>query len=582
MIPFFLDPYPDEAIYNIFLRYFKRNIYISIENTLQDLFGKKGRNLGLLLPINLNYFCNEIRKVSLYTFEYLLDNHTIYPLFRPFLTDKIDKEIIDHIKYGGTNNIKYKMGINNETEFQIKSIKLCQKCIIEDESKYGEPYLHRVHQISFNNICLLHNQVLSEVILPKNVRNKRFIGIKDILKNGDFQAVQISINSNYIEKYEALSQNILKVIEGRLNEYNLDSIYSKYENRLYKRNYISVMNKIRLNALIKDFEDFFTKEFLHSVNADVDVDQSVNWLSTISKRKSKIVHPIRHLLFIRFLFGSIDGFISADKDEYKSFGEGPWPCLNPTAGHYMKDVVDECKITRNDETGNPQGTFICSCGYIYSRSGPDMSKDSRYTKNVVKAFGKVWEDKLKYYIKNTDYGVYKLSKIMGCSTNSIKVYAEKLGIYDKLGLGEKVNHYRTNNQNTNKQDLLQFYKNELLEYINSNPELSRSEIRLKRRKQCRYVTKNDKEWLEANLPNPIPHKLNFADWSKKDIELTKKVTKAISEIKESDKNKRVTINLIQNHIKYHSLENNLYRLPMTKQVVESYLVSVKSCGEINT
>ncbi|PRR70121.1 TnsD family Tn7-like transposition protein [Clostridium thermopalmarium] len=579
MIPFFFDPYPDEAIYNIFLRYFKRNLNLDIESALRDLFGKKSINLGLFLPSNLDYFCNEVRKVSSYTFEYFLDKHTVYPLFHPFLTDKIKKEVINFIKYGGISNINYKLGINNQTEFQIKSIKYCQKCITEDESKYGEPYLHRVHQIPFNNICLLHNQVLSELDLPKGIKNRKFIGIEDILKNDNLQKVKIPVDANLFEKYKTLSQDIMEIIDGRLNGYNLDLIYRKYEHRLYKRNYISVMNKIRLNALIKDFEDFHTKEFLHSVNADVDVDSSVNWLATVSRRKSKIIHPLKHLLFIRFLFGSIDGFISAEENEYKFFGEGPWPCLNPVADHYMKDVVDDCKITKNDQTGNPQGTFTCSCGYIYSRSGPDESEDSRYIKNVVKAFGKVWEDKLKYYIENTDYGVYKLSKIMGCSTKSIKVYAEKLGIYDKLGLGEKAYRYRMNSQNTNEQDLLHLYKNELLEYINSNPGHSRSEIRLNRRKQWRYVAKNDKEWLEANLPEPIPHKLNFADWSKKDIELAEKVSEAISEIKKSDKNKRVTINLIQNRINYYSLGKNLNRLPITKQIVESYLGSIKSCKD---
>ena len=574
-MPFFIDPYPDEAIYYIFLRYSKRSLDINIGSTLKDLFGKKNYNLGLFLPSNLDYFCNEVRKVSLYTFDYFLDKHTLYPLFQPFLTDRIKKDVMSYIKYGGINNINYKLGVNNETEFQIKSIKLCQKCIIEDESKYGEPYLHRVHQIPFNYICLLHNEVLKEVTLPKSMKKWKFTGVDDILKDDTMQKIDAPVNVNLLGKYKALSLDIIEVIDGRLNNYNLDLIYRKYEHRLYKRNYISVMNKIKLNSLIKDFEDFYSKEFLHSVNADADVDPSINWLATISRRKSKIVHPLRHLLFIRFLFGSINEFISAEENVYKPFGKGPWPCLNPIADHYMKDVVDVCIITRNDETGDPQGTFNCSCGYIYSRRGPDKSESSRYIKNVVKAFGKVWEDKLRYYIENTDYGVFKLSKIMGCSTGNIKVYAEKLGIYFKLGLGEKADRYRKDSQKINEQGLLQLYRNQLLEYINNNPELSRTEIRLNRRKQWRYVAKNDNEWLKANLPDPIPRKLNFTDWSKKDMELKEKVSEVISEIKEFGRDKKITISIIQNRINYHSLGKNLNRLPMTKKVVESYLGNIK-------
>jgi hypothetical protein len=81
-------------------------------------------------------------------------------------------------------------------------------------------------------------------------------------------------------------------------------------------------------------------------------------------------HPIKHILLIRFIGLTPEQFFEEDM-VYHPFGEGPWLCLNAAENHYKQPVIDDCKVTRDYKTGVPVGTFTCSCGFFYSRRGPD-------------------------------------------------------------------------------------------------------------------------------------------------------------------------------------------------------------------
>src|SRR5690606_403795 len=109
---------------------------------------------------------------------------------------------------------------------------------------------------------------------------------------------------------------------------------------------------------------------------------------------NKTAHPIRHLLLSRFLGISLHDLFYK-KMEYKPFGDGPWPCLNAAADHYLKPVVCDLKVSHSTDLKCPVGTFSCTCGFVYTRSGPDESEDARYRFGRIKAFGTVWEEKLK-------------------------------------------------------------------------------------------------------------------------------------------------------------------------------------------
>ena len=104
------------------------------------------------------------------------------------------------------------------------------------------------------------------------------------------------------------------------------------------------------------------------------ITQQNNWLYDLVRNPRKASHPLRHILLIHFLGKSLNDFFGSSPD-YRPFGQGPWPCLNPVADHYHEQVISNCTVGLNCETKAPTGTFACECGFVYKgRDQADSKK----------------------------------------------------------------------------------------------------------------------------------------------------------------------------------------------------------------
>lgn len=83
----------------------------------------------------------------MYTPEYIINNHTIFPIYAPFLSVKARNEALDLMKYGNNSQLLLlKLGCV-ATNIKNNNIKMCPHCINEDRQNYGEAYIHRTHQV---------------------------------------------------------------------------------------------------------------------------------------------------------------------------------------------------------------------------------------------------------------------------------------------------------------------------------------------------------------------------------------------------------------------------------------------------
>ena len=106
--------------------------------------------------------------------------------------------------------------------------------------------------------------------------------------------------------------------------------------------------------------------------------------------------------------------------EYEPFGQGPWLCLNPIAEHYQQAVIYEMDVHIQPRTKLPVGTFRCSCGYIYTRKGPDKSEKDKYRKTRVKDYGELWEKTLMQLLIKKKKPISQTAKILGANPKTIR------------------------------------------------------------------------------------------------------------------------------------------------------------------
>jgi len=377
-----------------------------------------------------------------------------------------------------------------------------------------------------------------------------------------------------------LSQMAYRLISYDFQNIDRNDILNCYRNLLYEKGFMSTGNRMRHNDLYHEFTRFYSNKFLHSLECDVNLDYDYDWLKVITRKSNRTSHPLRHLLLINFLTGDIDLFFSQLNEKYNPFGQGPWPCLNKAASHYNKDVIKDVIITADYKTVMPLGTFICSCGFIYSRKGPDKSIEDRYKIGKTKEFGHTWESKLIELLKEGTYSSRQLAKIMGCDPNTIRKKAQNFNL-----------NYFTKNKNDSEEDIkvklvhengfkIDEYKSKILDIIKSNNHLGKLKIKALIAKEYRYICKKDKEWIDNVLPDYDNFSCNInctkVDWNVRDDLYIQLVEEKCEEIYNRVPYQRVTKSAIGTELGIRNmLYNNADKIPKTILFIQNNQESVE-------
>lgn len=317
---------------------------------------------------------------------------------------------------------------------------------------------------------------------------------------------------------------------------------------------------------------------LRRLNSNIDIDDENNWIRVLIRKKTTLAHPIRHILLITFLCGDLAEFFEV-KESYSYFGKGPWPCLNPVADHYRKDVIRDIIITTDSKTKQPVGTFYCSCGFVYSRRGPDRVESDRYKIGTIKTLGSVWEDKLKQIITMSPNSLRKLAQRMGCDPKTIVKYAFRMGLKDYLHSSMNI-EYEKRTHIDDISNIEMVYKHNVVDYIEQEPECSRKDVATHLKKEFSWLYRHDKQWLYENLPPSHHHcngnEVNKVDWCKKDCMVLEAVQRAYKKIVQSKKPVRVTQSIIGRISGMSALlDHHINKMPNTKAYLESVVETVE-------
>ena len=537
-------------------------------HTSQELFGISTHNPNILYARKLDFFCNQIPSELKITPNYIINRMTIFPLFKPFMPIERANRVIEGMVGDGSGSVHAGIGPNTGQVFlkEGQTIKICKSCLKSDRKDYGEAYFHRIHQIPGNFLCVKHNTPLN-YFLVQNDKSSYEINI-DSFYDSEFESYQIKPSS---AQYFFLGEDIEFVLNGGLSNFSINTINQRYKQRLQEKGYVSI-GRIKQSRLISDFKQFYPIDFLEGLESNFEDENMKSWLRIMTNDSKKSIHPIRHLLFIRFLFGGVKDFLKYSW-EYKPFGDSPYPCLNSVADHYKKDVIQSCDLKRTNYIANPVGAFKCDCGFVYSRQGPDKTENDRYRYGKVMQYGHIWEGKLKELVdKSSD--IKYIAQEMKCYRDTVIKYANILGIVDKLDTKLRIMPKKIGNKISDTE--LNVYKEQINQYIINNPDNSRVQIRRALPQQYFLLRRRDEEWLEEILPKAFKNESIFEnyskciDWKPKDEELFQKIKQIVSLILIEEKPRRITRNLIAKKANHNSDRKTMVKnFPRT----EEYLLS---------
>ncbi|XBO90237.1 TnsD family Tn7-like transposition protein [Bacillus paranthracis] len=126
--------------------------------------------------------------------------------------------------------------------------------------------------------------------------------------------------------------------------------------------------------------------------------------------------------------------------------------------------------------------------------------------------------------------------------------------------------------------LLEQYRKELIEGIQELPNLSRTALRERFKKQYMFLYRHDKEWVMKNLP--IKQKklepTKRVDWDKRDREYVVKIKMLYKELLAKERPIRITVSAIGKRLGIlANLERHVDKLSQTKELLEEITESVE-------
>ena len=136
----FPTPYPDETLYSVICRYDLLTGRNSFRGTSEELFGRRN-NLNAEIPQCIGSLVKCIPAGTGLSTEYFIQNTTMYPYFKPFISKERDTVFREYMtaEVGSGESKYFALGIGKLRYPKNTHLKFCEECWQEDVKKHGEP-----------------------------------------------------------------------------------------------------------------------------------------------------------------------------------------------------------------------------------------------------------------------------------------------------------------------------------------------------------------------------------------------------------------------------------------------------------
>lgn len=545
--------YPDELLVSLVARYHHLHGHSGIKPSRRKIYGLDHKKTSVDLPTTIRPILSIIHVSA----DEVLQGNTIFPFYRPFLSEKQIDSISKHMLEGRGGSVHQTSGVMASVVKVSELLRLCPSCLKEDSRKYGEPYWHREHQLPGNLLCHIHQcELLTQCLIcnePVSANNAKDLSICPLFcSQGHDLSAQVANNKD--ETLLKISKGIVALFKASLEGEIPSDLRYLYINRLAQMNFCTVGGRIKQREVCSQFLSLFSPDILKKLGVPKPVGPN-NWLSTMLRKPRHSFHPLLHALVIEFLWCGIER-LSPWTDK-APFGNGPWPCLNKIADHYKKGTIKKVMVTRCTDTNNPVGSFKCElCGFNYSRRGPDLAVEDTFSYGRVKDFGHYWKAKADSLLQKGG-SIRSIARALDVDSRTVNLYVKK-----KQEQQDEASLHRSKERDIRRKRLLH----------NIHDFQSYECFRKANAKDYSWLYRHDREWFLSSLPSfhKQPQRKLRVNWKQRDKEIAQEINQALIKLRMGqNKPLRITLSKIGRSIgKLALLEQHLNKLPITKGLLK--------------
>jgi hypothetical protein len=258
MLAFFPVLYPDEDYRSIIFRYHRISGNKDFSITNRELFGRKTYSFTVF-PRNLKALFERMPDNSISIDDFLY-NHTFFHWVRPFIPEyRLDAAIEEIMQNKGKSNISILLGKGKE-RFLSEDVRYCPECLKNDYQKYGEIYLHRIHQLAFLSFCPEHGHELlahcpkCEKKLTRTEEGQLLVSLQCECGCTLSELKKEPISLKYRTEQQILN-NFYQIVKYS-RELSRQRIFFKMRNILGFKGYLKYSGSIDRKQIVHDFNNY--------------------------------------------------------------------------------------------------------------------------------------------------------------------------------------------------------------------------------------------------------------------------------------------------------------------------------------
>jgi len=537
-----------------------------------ELFGVRHGVLAIELPNRLDQLVASLPPTAVYTSDALIQNHTMFPLYAPFLPERSRELILENMKGQEVRTTQLRSGIAAGGVKPPEFFRTCPLCDEENISRCGETCWRRAFQIRGVEVCARHGVFLEET----NIRQQGTWG--SLVTAQSARRVGITRKTDHAKAEDRLllnlSGSIVWLLERNTVAPGLSEINSGYRRLLQANNLLTAKRHIRLNLLREKFAKICSSEILKQFGCELYEGGDGGWLGRLLREKEQGVAPLRHLLVMAMLGTSAEEFFGKLSSEAGELSDEPrFPCLNLVCPQFRKNIINAFETKR--ERKRPAHIFACpECGHVSSRS-----IDGLAVIRVVK-FGDLWQQRLKTLWEDESQSLRKVADELGADSRSLLRCALMLNLkFPRCGPTRFTTIPRfIRVAKRVPADSAKDGKRAAWGRLRKvHPNAGISDLHRLDSALYTWLYRHDRCWLNLNSPahQQIKHQNKRVNWRARDEELVDKVIAAAIRIKNEPKcSRRVTVRSIGMELGVQTLlQIHKDKLPRTKEALATHVES---------
>ena len=291
-VNFFAEPYPGELWYSVVTRNFFYSGLCFQGTYLTDCYGFVKRNFSLVLPTALGAYLERNPCIDK---KDIVENHSAYPFFAPFLREKNHKALAEKKNYRIRDVIP-----KNLVSLQ-KTLRYCPVCSKNDLQKYGEPFLHTIHHLPGIDFCPLDGHKLKDIILPMDVDpREKLVTLNE--ENFDLEKTE-QISGEAEMKVLAM---VRQLFTNAYNNYTVDDVRVRLQSLLGNKNTQNWLNWDQTYDLLAEK---FDSNFIRTAGIE-----DVFTLKRLKLNQSTAIKPALGIILISLFFDDFNEFFSYQPD----------------------------------------------------------------------------------------------------------------------------------------------------------------------------------------------------------------------------------------------------------------------------